>query len=207
MEILKVPDHAPAYEEMRGARALRNRDGLIEELEREAPEWGTFVASDEAQAPIGFDYRTPPLPPTEPVKEEGDVAPDEVIPAVVVPFIGGPASEVYEPQAVEVKAPPTPHPAPERVHAEGDLIMVEEAIAVEREHQELEARGLAVGCSVVHSMWDKGIVMGWEAGYVWAHFGQDRCLRRFFDGYGLIRDTAADGCAPVEEMALAGVGA
>lgn len=85
MDILIEPDHAPTLEEMREARAL-HPDGLVHELEREAPEWGSFVANDEPQAPIGFDY----LPSEDPTTASSNV--------IVVPFIGS-DSEVYEPSA------------------------------------------------------------------------------------------------------------
>ena len=52
MEILEIPEHAPTEEEMRQYRAERNPDGLLDEIEREASMWETFVSEDEAQRPL-----------------------------------------------------------------------------------------------------------------------------------------------------------
>jgi hypothetical protein len=54
--VLRPPDHAPTLEEM---RETRKPSGEVRELERHAPEWDTFVPTDEPQPPISLsDHRT-----------------------------------------------------------------------------------------------------------------------------------------------------
>ena len=49
--VLRPPDHAPTLEEM---RETRKPSGEVCELERHAPEWDTFVPTDELQPPISL---------------------------------------------------------------------------------------------------------------------------------------------------------
>jgi hypothetical protein len=72
MDVLKIPDLAPSYEELdmlKERREIRNADGYIEELERPSELWtDTFPEPDGDQEPLGHEYAgaSPPEPSSEP---------------------------------------------------------------------------------------------------------------------------------------------
>jgi hypothetical protein len=69
MDILKIPDIAPSYEELdilKEQREIRDADGYIEELERASEIWrDTFPEPESEQEPLGHEYAPTP-PPTLP---------------------------------------------------------------------------------------------------------------------------------------------
>jgi hypothetical protein len=72
MDVLKIPDIAPSYEDLdrlKERREIRNADGYIEELERASELWpDTFPEPESEQEPLGHEYAPAPLPP-EPSQE------------------------------------------------------------------------------------------------------------------------------------------
>ncbi len=72
MDILKIPDLAPSYDDLdrlKERREIKNADGYIEELERASELWpDTFPEPENEQEPLGHEYAPtpPPTPPPEP---------------------------------------------------------------------------------------------------------------------------------------------
>ncbi len=72
MDVLKIPDVAPSYEDLdrlKERREIRNADGYIEELERPSELWtDTFPEPESEQEPLGHEYAPtpPPTPPPTP---------------------------------------------------------------------------------------------------------------------------------------------
>jgi primase-polymerase (primpol)-like protein len=71
MDVLKIPDIAPSYDDLdrlRERREIRDADGYIEELERPSELWrDTFPEPESEQEPLGHEYA--PTPPPEPSQE------------------------------------------------------------------------------------------------------------------------------------------
>lgn len=67
MDVLKIPDLAPSYDDLdslRERREIRNADGYIEELERASELWSdTFPEPESEQEPLGHEYAPAPPPP------------------------------------------------------------------------------------------------------------------------------------------------
>jgi hypothetical protein len=89
MDVLKIPDVAPSYEDLdrlKERREIRNADGFIEELERPSEVWrDTYPEPENEQEPLGHEYAPTPTPSQEPresrVSSSGEVSKGHVPPA------------------------------------------------------------------------------------------------------------------------------
>jgi hypothetical protein len=89
MDILKIPDLAPSYDDLdrlKERREIRNADGYIEELERASELWpDTFPEPENEQEPLGHEYAPPPPPTLPPEPRESRLSRPEEAPRGNVP--------------------------------------------------------------------------------------------------------------------------